>query len=174
MHPAILLAAIASALAGTSAAEDWSLTIGGASRTATVTAPSGIASPPLVIAMHGMGGNGKQHQRMSRFDALAEREKFVVAYPDGLEQRWGIHGDQNSVVDFSRLADILRGWATRNERPQTPQTVTPYPETKADSKVSKQHWTPCNKSEIIALTIAGFGHVYSMSPDIKSSEEARA
>lgn len=248
MHSKILIVTGLTVFAANLAAEDWSMQVGGAARTLTVTAPAGTAKPPLVFALHGMGGNGKQHQSMSRFDAIANREKFVVAYPDGIDKRWDIggaadvefvlaildsaakrydidrnrvyatgfsmggmmsyhlanraadriaaigpvagfllgndphnssrpmpifhiHGDKDSVVAFSRLANVLKGWATRNECPQTPQVIAPYPATRADSKVSKQHWTPCSDSEIIALTIAGQGHGYSTGPDINSSEE---
>jgi hypothetical protein len=85
-----------------------------------------------------------------------------------------IHGDQDSVVDFGRLANVLKGWTTRNECPQTPQTVKPYPATRANSKVTQQIWSPCDKSEVVSLTIAGMGHGYSTGPDINSSEEVWA
>jgi hypothetical protein len=85
-----------------------------------------------------------------------------------------IHGDQDSVVDFGRLANVLKGWTTRNECPQTPQTVKPYPATRANSKVTQQIWSPCNQSEVVSLTIAGMGHGYSTGPDINSSEEVWA
>lgn len=38
---------------------------------------------PLVIALHGGGGNGKIHAMMTGFIAKAEREGFIVVYPDG-------------------------------------------------------------------------------------------
>lgn len=41
------------------------------------------AKVPLVIALHGGGGNGKIHAMMTGFTAKAEREGFIVVYPDG-------------------------------------------------------------------------------------------
>lgn len=38
---------------------------------------------PLVIVLHGGGGNAANAESMSGFTALAAREGFIVAYPDG-------------------------------------------------------------------------------------------
>jgi polyhydroxybutyrate depolymerase len=38
---------------------------------------------PLVLVLHGGGGNGQQAAESTGFSALADREGFVVAYPDG-------------------------------------------------------------------------------------------
>jgi polyhydroxybutyrate depolymerase len=45
---------------------------------------------PLVIALHGRGGNGESMVLVTRkgFDKLAERDGFIVAYPDGIELNW--------------------------------------------------------------------------------------
>jgi hypothetical protein len=69
--------------------------------------------------MHGMGGNGKQHQSMSRFDAIANRENFLVAYPDGIDKRWDIDGttDVNFILAIldsaAKRFDIDKGRASR-------------------------------------------------------------
>jgi polyhydroxybutyrate depolymerase len=58
----------------------------GMKRTALVHTPPQIAerrSLPLVINFHGGGGNAIGHQRYARMDALAEREGFIVVYPNG-------------------------------------------------------------------------------------------
>jgi polyhydroxybutyrate depolymerase len=46
--------------------------------------------PPLVIALHGRGGNGESMILVSRkgFDKLADRDGFIVVYPDGIEMNW--------------------------------------------------------------------------------------
>jgi len=43
------------------------------------------ASPdaPVVLALHGGGGTGEQFQSESGFDAVADREGFIVVYPEG-------------------------------------------------------------------------------------------
>jgi polyhydroxybutyrate depolymerase len=45
---------------------------------------------PLVIALHGRGGNGKSMVILTHkgFDKLAEKDRFIVVYPDGIELNW--------------------------------------------------------------------------------------
>jgi poly(3-hydroxybutyrate) depolymerase len=248
MHQIASLFISLALLSGNAYTQNLIITIGNQTRSSLIYAPAGAVNPPLVISMHGLSGTGQQQRNMSRFEPIAEREKFVVAFPDGLSNRWDIsgatdvnfilaiidsaaqrygidrnrvyatgfsmggmmsyhlanrvaekiaaigpvagfllgndphnssrpmpilhiHGETDSVVTYNRLANILTAWATHNECPETPQTVKPYPETKATSKVTKQIWSPCDKSEIISLTVAGMGHGYSTGPDINSSEE---
>jgi len=49
--------------------------------------PAG-AKVPLVIALHGGGGDGPQMERFSGFSGLADREGFLVAYPSGVGKGW--------------------------------------------------------------------------------------
>ncbi|WKZ30061.1 MAG: PHB depolymerase family esterase [Candidatus Dojkabacteria bacterium] len=63
-----------------------------AQRTYRVYAPQDYSSEksyPLVFVFHGGGGNGKHMEEVSRFSELAEREKFIVIYPDGVKQETG-------------------------------------------------------------------------------------
>jgi polyhydroxybutyrate depolymerase len=62
-------------------------------RTFKVFTPSSINKSmrnPLVIALHGRGGNGESMILVTRkgFNKLAERDQFIVVYPDGIEQNW--------------------------------------------------------------------------------------
>lgn len=45
---------------------------------------------PLVIAMHGRGGEGESMILVTRrgFNQLADRDRFIVVYPDGIEKNW--------------------------------------------------------------------------------------
>ena len=38
---------------------------------------------PVVLNLHGGGGNARAQQRYARMDALADRERFIVVYPNG-------------------------------------------------------------------------------------------
>ncbi|GMW00597.1 MAG: hydrolase [Candidatus Hydrogenedentota bacterium] len=49
---------------------------------------TGKKSVPLVIALHGMPLTGDDMQRRSGFDAVADRNGFIVCYPDGLNFMW--------------------------------------------------------------------------------------
>lgn len=48
-----------------------------------VPAHAAAAELPLVIAFHGGGGNARGFQRYAGLDALADRDGFLVAYPNG-------------------------------------------------------------------------------------------
>jgi polyhydroxybutyrate depolymerase len=60
----------------------------GRTRTYRVVVPDPIAADgpvPLLIALHGGTGSGRQFERVSRFDDLAREHGFIVVYPDGIE-----------------------------------------------------------------------------------------
>jgi len=48
----------------------------------------GPAPAPLVLVFHGGGGTGPGTERLTRFTALADREGFLVAFPEGVEKNW--------------------------------------------------------------------------------------
>jgi polyhydroxybutyrate depolymerase len=65
----------------------------GLERTFILYVPSsydGSVPRPLVIALHGRGVDGEGMIVVTRkgFDRLAERDGFLVAYPDGIELAW--------------------------------------------------------------------------------------
>lgn len=65
---------------------DRALTFAGRARTYTVHLPRGIGDEyalPLVIVLHGGGGNDDNAARMTRFSAQADKEEFIVVYPNG-------------------------------------------------------------------------------------------
>jgi polyhydroxybutyrate depolymerase len=68
------------------------LVAGGYVRTLTVFIPDRLAEVrrplPAVFVLHGGLGSGANVRRQMRMDAVAEREGFIVVYPDGLERGW--------------------------------------------------------------------------------------
>ncbi|MGE3171863.1 MAG: serine hydrolase [Planctomycetota bacterium] len=59
---------------------------GGRTRRYLLHAPPGAERAralPLVVVLHGGGGNGEQVARSTGFRALADRENFVAVFPDG-------------------------------------------------------------------------------------------
>jgi polyhydroxybutyrate depolymerase len=48
----------------------------------------GTRPVPLLLALHPSGSNGRQMQRISGFDAVADQVGFIVVYPDGLRGFW--------------------------------------------------------------------------------------
>jgi polyhydroxybutyrate depolymerase len=68
-----------------------SLSSGGLTRTylARVPAKSDVRSAlPLVIVLHGGSGSGAGIRTVTKFDAVADANGFVVAYPDGYSNSW--------------------------------------------------------------------------------------
>jgi polyhydroxybutyrate depolymerase len=68
---------------------------------------------PLLIVLHGSGGNGKGMERTTGFDRVADREGFIVAYPDGIGKHWndGRRAERFDVVkdvdDIQFLRDLV-------------------------------------------------------------------
>jgi polyhydroxybutyrate depolymerase len=50
------------------------------------------ASAGLVVVLHGGFGSAEQAERSYGWDRLADSEKFVVAYPDGVNRAWNVNG----------------------------------------------------------------------------------
>jgi len=64
---------------------------GGFSRTYLLHVPTTLratAAVPLVLAFHGGGSHAAAMQRFTRFDSLADRFGFIVAYPEGVRSHW--------------------------------------------------------------------------------------
>src|SRR5262245_30003286 len=64
----------------------------GAARSYLVYAPPASrgrdALPPVLIVLHGGGGRARQIMAFTRFNSTAEREGFVVLYPQGIDRAW--------------------------------------------------------------------------------------
>ncbi len=71
----------------------YTLSSGGTARTYRVHYPAGLSEPTaLVVMLHGGFGDGAQAERSYGWDAKADAEHFVVAYPDGLDRAWAVGG----------------------------------------------------------------------------------
>lgn len=82
--------------------QNRTLTVGGVERTFIVHVPTGYdasVSTPVVFNFHGLTGTGSQQMSMSGMNTIANRENFIVVYPDGLNNTWDITGTRD--VDFT-------------------------------------------------------------------------
>jgi polyhydroxybutyrate depolymerase len=74
-------------------------------------------SMPLLIALHGRLGTGKRMSKQSGFNEIADRERFMVVYPDGIKRSWAdgrgvTRADEQNVHDvmfLDKLIQYLRG-----------------------------------------------------------------
>ncbi|HEX3578952.1 MAG TPA: PHB depolymerase family esterase [Thermoanaerobaculia bacterium] len=66
---------------------------------------------PLVISMHGAGGWPVQQMNMTRWNRLAESERFIVVYPsaagDGGPPVWHVADEPELVNDTRFIADLI-------------------------------------------------------------------
>ncbi len=76
--------------------------------------PPGKSSMPLLIVLHGGGGGGDRMAVFTGFDRLADREGFLVAYPDGIEKHWNDGRDlacyraqRENVDDVRFISDLI-------------------------------------------------------------------
>jgi polyhydroxybutyrate depolymerase len=58
---------------------------------------------PLIVLLHGLGGNAGR-TRTWGYEAVADREGFIVAYPQGIENRWS-YGRSVSGQSMPRVGD---------------------------------------------------------------------
>ena len=69
------------------------INVGGRDRIYRLHKPVGVpASARLVLVLHGGFGSAEQAERSYGWDQLADSEKFVVAYPDGVDRAWNVNG----------------------------------------------------------------------------------
>ncbi len=103
----------------------YELRVGPSTRSAEVRVPRAPAANsqrrPLVIALHGGGGNAANAETMTGFSALVEREGIVVAYPNGSGRSprrlltwnarnccaWAMERNVDDVAFLSALIDTL-------------------------------------------------------------------
>jgi polyhydroxybutyrate depolymerase len=109
-----------------------SLTSGGLERTYLARVPAksdSQAALPLVIVLHGGNGSGAGVRSLTRFDAVADANGFVVAYPDGYSNSWNdargtTDAADASVDDVAFMAALIDDVAARTSIDQRRVYVT--------------------------------------------------
>ncbi len=87
---AVWSVALAPPAAADRATQTHTLEVGGLTRSYLLHVPPALpAGPvPLVLVFHGGGGTGPGVERLTRFSELADRERLLVAYPEGVGRNW--------------------------------------------------------------------------------------
>ncbi|EPG75302.1 alpha/beta hydrolase family protein [Leptospira fainei serovar Hurstbridge str. BUT 6] len=70
------------------------------------TLNDGAPKKPLVIALHGRLGSGKQIMSESKLNSIAVRETFIAVYPDGYKRSWA-DGRGRTPADKEQIDDVL-------------------------------------------------------------------
>ncbi len=85
------------------------LVVDGRTRTFRVYRPTTVASTgrlPLVVMLHGGFGDAAQAESSYGWDAEADKEGFVVAYPDGVDRAWNGGGGCCGTPGSSNIDDV--------------------------------------------------------------------
>ncbi len=77
--------------------------------------PTGYSSSnkyPMVINMHGYTSNASQQETYTQMDAVADTGKFIVVYPDGVNNAWnggfGVNPTIDDVGFLSMMIDTMK------------------------------------------------------------------
>ena len=91
-----------------------SIVSGEYNRTFGLYRPTGwdkLKQMPLLLVLHGAGGDAEKMEELSSFEAIAEREKFVLVYPEGIGYQWNDGRGRNELVNdvgfIRRLIDFM-------------------------------------------------------------------
>ncbi len=109
-HLTLLAALSLTALAGGASAQEQTIHVGGTARTYILHVPTGLpANPPLMFMLCGHGMTGAQQESLTQMDPIADREKFLVAYPDAVNMNW----DQTGTTDIDFILALLDSISAR-------------------------------------------------------------
>ncbi len=84
-------------------AQNKTMQIAGVTRNYIVHAPSGLNNPALVFCIHGYNMDAASQQSYTQMDKVADREKFIVVYPNAINKSWNLSGED----DFNFIIAII-------------------------------------------------------------------
>lgn len=105
-----------------------SINITGQSRSYALFVPKSLPTnqdTPLVVMLHGALGTSAQAEEAYNWDAKASEEKFIVAYPEGLNRSWvvsegccgpSVKKDISDVEFIERMVDDIKNTYSIDER----------------------------------------------------------
>jgi polyhydroxybutyrate depolymerase len=94
-------------LAGGSA--EHTLRVGSLDRTFRTYRPSSLPAgrkAALVLVLHGAVGTGRQAEQSYGWDAVADRDGFVLAFPDGIGRTWNVSPDCCGKAALDGVDDV--------------------------------------------------------------------
>jgi polyhydroxybutyrate depolymerase len=159
----------------------------------------GVVRLPLVLDLHGSGGNSAGQARNSGLETLSTAERFIVATLDAEGGRWNVPVQDNRPDDVAYVRDVIAHVAARVCTDETRVYVTGFSgggrmtsllacqlgsRIAAIAPVSAIRWPgPCNGRPVPVLTFHGLadpqntydGHVASRGAEwLESVPEALA
>jgi len=84
-----------------------SFQVAGVARTCVVHVPSGLSNnPPLVFNIHGYNIDGALMRSITQMDKVADREKFIIIYPNAINKSWNMSGGDD-LTFLRALVDTI-------------------------------------------------------------------
>lgn len=71
---------------------------------------------PLVLSLHGRGSTGQRQMDGSGMNEVADREGFLVVYPNAIDRSWSNHAELTVGFVDSILDDVRRSFAVDSTR----------------------------------------------------------
>src|ERR1700709_1827560 len=66
---------------------------------------------PVIISLHGRFGDGKSMLRFADFRPLAEKDKFIIVCPDGIDRSWNAGGptpaNRKGINDVKFIGELI-------------------------------------------------------------------
>ncbi len=97
-------------MAATESSKHHKLEAAGLTRSYELHVPPNLPAhkaAPLVIVFHGSGDTGAGMESFSKFDDVADREGFIVAYPDAIAANWNDGREATGITSqFNRVDDV--------------------------------------------------------------------
>ncbi|MFI5891428.1 alpha/beta hydrolase family esterase [Actinoplanes sp. NPDC051513] len=88
---------------------EHALRVGGLDRTFRIYRPEtsmGVSRIPLVLMLHGGFGSARQAEQSYGWNAIADRDGFLVAYPDGVGRTWNVSPDCCGAAGADQVDDV--------------------------------------------------------------------
>ena len=89
---------------------DGTLSSGGVTRHYLLHIPASYRASTavaLVINFHGYGSNSQQEENLTGMSAKADREAFIVVYPEGLNEAWNDGSGAKGQADQQFIRDLI-------------------------------------------------------------------
>ena len=101
-----MLASLLMVLCLQMAAQTWEdVNVGTSTRKTLTYVPKNVEkSPALVISLHGMNQDPEYQQKKTQWNAMADKEGFIVTYPLGNNKMWDTNGTISDGTINPRIA----------------------------------------------------------------------
>ena len=88
------------------AAQTWEdVKVGTSTRKTLTYVPKNVEkAPALVISLHGMNQDPEYQQKQTQWNAMADKEVFIVTYPLGNNKMWDTNGTISDGIINPRIA----------------------------------------------------------------------